>query len=94
MTGGSGSVKHRFRCAECGTSVASLNETKGKWSVWVATLDREEPVSESEGNSERTMKGWEWAKPTDHIFYGTRMLDVNDGLRKWEGYAHESEEIL
>ena len=37
---------------------------------------------------------WEVVKPTAHIFYGTRMVDVRDGLGKWEGYEGISERIL
>lgn len=84
-------VKHRYRCKTCGTNVASFNEAKNKWSVWTSTLDRA-PNTES-GGELGTITGWEWARPTDHIFYGTRMLDVPDGLPKWEGYAGQSAQI-
>ncbi len=29
-------------------------------------------------------------KPTCHIFYGTRLIDMNDGLPKWSGHKNES----
>jgi len=29
-------------------------------------------------------------KPTCHIFYGMRMLDVTDGLPKWSGHKDRS----
>jgi hypothetical protein len=77
-------VKHRYRCKTCGTHIASWNEAKEKWSVWGATLDRDD---------DNKIVGWEWAKPTDHQFYGTRMLDIPDGLDKWDGYAHQSKAI-
>ena len=36
---------------------------------------------------------WERVKPTAHIFYGTRMLDVPDGLGKWEAYEGKAQRI-
>lgn len=36
---------------------------------------------------------WELIKPDAHIFYGTRMIDVNDGLGKWEEYKDNSEQL-
>jgi hypothetical protein len=44
-------------------------------------------------NEEGKIVGWDIAKPTTHIFYGTRMLDVNDNLSKWEGYESKSERL-
>ncbi len=29
-------------------------------------------------------------KPTCHIFYGTRLIDMNDDLPKWSGHKNES----
>jgi hypothetical protein len=37
--------------------------------------------------------GWDLIKPTAHQFYGTRVIDVNDGLSKWEGYEGTSTQI-
>lgn len=48
-------------------------------SVWAAHLDRK---------YEADVK--ELIKPTAHIFYETRMLDVEDGIGKWEGYEGSS----
>jgi len=78
-------VNHRFRCKTCGTPVAGWNETKQKWSVWGATLDRD---------TDGRIINWSFVKPTDHIFYGTRMVDVLDDLRKWDGYSNRSDEII
>ena len=30
-------------------------------------------------------------KPTCHIFYGTRVMDIHDGLPKWTGHKNHSE---
>lgn len=32
-------------------------------------------------------------KPTAHIFYESRMVDVNDELGKWTGYEDQSERL-
>jgi len=53
--------------------------------VWGAQLERAE---------DGTVLNWENVKPTAHIFYGTRMLEVNDTLGKWEGYEDTSERIV
>lgn len=69
--------KTRFRCKRCGACVMSANVKAGKCSVWGAHLARDDAGK---------IVHWEKVKPTAHIFYGTRMLDVDDGLGKWEGY--------
>ncbi|KAI0067986.1 hypothetical protein BV25DRAFT_1818339 [Artomyces pyxidatus] len=76
--------KTRFRCTACGGTVASLNAKTHHVSVWGAQLARD-----ADGRIIR----WEEVRPTAHIFYGTRMLDIDDGLGKWEGYAGQSERI-
>jgi len=73
--------KLRSRCKLCGVCVASFNTKEPKWSVWGAQMDRDE---------DGKIKHWDIVKPTHHIFYGTRMLDIEDGLPKWEGYADVS----
>ncbi|KAI0323054.1 Mss4-like protein [Amylostereum chailletii] len=76
--------KTRYRCKNCGCTVASFNATTQRTSVWGAQLERD-----TEGRIAR----WEDVKPTAHMFYGTRMLDINDELEKWEGYAGRSERL-
>jgi hypothetical protein len=77
--------KKRYRCKACGVCMASNNTLAKKWSVWGATLDRD--------NSSQ-VKGWALLKPTVHMFYDTRMLDINDGLGKWSGYEGKSEQLM
>jgi hypothetical protein len=36
---------------------------------------------------------WDEVRPTAHVFYGTRLLDIEDDLGKWEGYEGESDRI-
>lgn len=76
--------KRRFRCKQCGAPVASFNARTGQYSVWGASLER---------GPDGEILEWEKVKPTAHQFYGTRMLDVNDELGKWEGYEGKSEKV-
>ncbi|KAI0050613.1 hypothetical protein FA95DRAFT_1555532 [Auriscalpium vulgare] len=76
--------KTRFRCADCGGQVVSRNLDTQAVSVWGAQLQRG-----ADGRIER----WAEVRPTAHIFYDTRMLDVDDGLGKWDGYEGRSQRI-
>ncbi|ESK96248.1 hypothetical protein Moror_7238 [Moniliophthora roreri MCA 2997] len=70
-------AKQRFRCKTCGSCIASYHSERQSWSILGAQLER---IPED-------------FKPTAHIFYGTRLLDVNDGLDKWEGYQGKSRRL-
>lgn len=76
--------KNRARCKQCGVNVASHNSRTGQWSVWGAHFER---------NDEGKIKEWDAIKPTAHIYYETRMVDMNDGLGKWTGYEKDSEKL-
>jgi hypothetical protein len=65
--------------------VGSYNIKTDNWSVWGAQLQRED---------DGVTKDLESVKPTAHIFYGTRIVDVNDDLGKWEGYENKSTRML
>lgn len=69
--------KTRWRCKACGACVMSANAKTSSCSVWGAHLARD---------ADGRIVDWARVRPTAHIFYGTRMLDVVDGLGKWEGY--------
>lgn len=43
-----------------------------------------------ERDGDGNVKDWDKVKATDHIFYDTRLMDVHDGLPKWEGYPEQS----
>ena len=73
--------KSRKRCKTCGAQIASYNSKTGRWSVWAASLERD---------GEGRIKRWDLVKPTAHQFYGTRVLNVDDELGKWDGYENES----
>jgi len=76
--------KTRWRCQHCGTNVSSYNSIKNRWSVWGSGLDRD---------TNGKINNWDIVKPTAHMFYGTRVLDVGDELGKWEGYEKKSAKL-
>ncbi|KAF9469615.1 Mss4-like protein, partial [Collybia nuda] len=76
--------KTRWRCKQCGCCISSHNSKANKWSVWAAQLERDK---------EGKIKGWDDLKPTAHMFYGTRLVNVDDGLGKWEGYENKSTKL-
>ncbi|KAI9445397.1 Mss4-like protein [Lactarius indigo] len=76
--------KTRTRCRACGVTVSSHNSKTDRTSVWGPHLARDD--------SGRILR-WAEVRPTAHIFYGTRLLDIEDGLGKWEGYEGNSEKI-
>jgi hypothetical protein len=73
--------KKRWRCKKCGTCVSSYNYKTKQWSVWGCTLERDD---------DGRLKNCAIIRPTAHIFYGTRILDIGDNLSKWEGYENKS----
>ncbi|KAF5380314.1 hypothetical protein D9757_007944 [Collybiopsis confluens] len=77
--------KNRYRCKSCGAGITSFNSAKSKYSVWAGQLERDLET--------KKIKNWELIKPTVHIFYETRMLDVDDGMPKWDGYPEVSNRI-
>ncbi|KII93939.1 hypothetical protein PLICRDRAFT_101089 [Plicaturopsis crispa FD-325 SS-3] len=76
--------KRRARCKHCGSGVASYHAKEDRWSVWASQLEREQ---------DGRIKHSELVKPTAHQFYGTRLLDITDGIGKWEGYEGRSKRI-
>ncbi|KZP28924.1 hypothetical protein FIBSPDRAFT_237293 [Athelia psychrophila] len=78
------SWKKRWGCRTCGSPVSSYNSKTNRVSVWACQLERDENGK---------IKNWEIIKPTSHMFYGTRALDIGDDLSKWEGYEGISEKL-
>jgi hypothetical protein len=76
--------KQRWRCKVCGSGVSSYNKKTDRWSVWGCQLER---------NENGKIKNWDIVRPTAHMFYGTRVLDVGDDLGKWEGYENKSAKL-
>ncbi|KXN84251.1 hypothetical protein AN958_12824 [Leucoagaricus sp. SymC.cos] len=73
-----------WRCKSCLGILGSENSSRQRWSLKGALFCR---------NTQGLIENWHLVKPTGHMFYDTRMLDVNDGLPKWESYAGASRRI-
>ena len=65
-------------CALCGTWIA--DEGRRMWLAFPSLF-------QFEGSTPLSFK------PTSHIFYGQRKLDVNDPLPKWAGHKEKSERL-
>ncbi|KAG6911308.1 hypothetical protein DXG01_002147 [Tephrocybe rancida] len=76
--------KTRYRCKNCGVCVTSKNNLADKNSVLGTHLERDEKGA---------LVHWEDLKPTAHIYYDTRVVDIDDGLGKWTGYENSSERL-
>ncbi len=67
----------KVSCALCGTPIA--DEGRRIWLDFPPLFDF--------GSAPKLPEPF---KPTCHIYYGTRMIDVNDDLPKWSGHKNES----
>lgn len=76
--------KKRYRCKSCGAALTSYNSKTNRISIWGSQFERDE---------NGLIKDRDVIKPTAHMFYGTRVLDVGDNLGKWEGYEGQSEKL-
>ena len=67
----------RIDCGRCGTPVA--DEGRRMWLAFPPLFDFGDPASVPES-----------FRPRCHIFYGARVLDVDDTLPKWAGHENAS----
>ena len=67
----------KVSCALCGTPIA--DEGRHMWLAFPALFDF--------GITELVPETF---KPTCHIFYSSRMIDLNDDLPKWSGHKNKS----
>ena len=67
----------KVRCALCGTPIA--DEGRTMWLAFPSLFDFGSPPAVPEA-----------FRPTCHIFYGARAMDVDDGLPKWSGHSNAS----
>ena len=67
----------KVSCALCGTPIA--DEGRNMWLAFPSLFD-----------FGTTLKVPDTFKPTCHIFYGARMIDLNDDLPKWSGHKNRS----
>ena len=65
----------KVRCDRCGTPIA--DEGRRMWLAFPSLFNFGQQVPDS-------------FKPTCHIFYGTRVIDVRDKLPKWSGHKNHS----
>lgn len=86
-TSGSGAIE----CAQCGGRVGAYIPQMQAYGLFSANFERHDASDGAE--KEGKIKGWNVLKPTAHSFYGTRVIDVKDGLKKYEGFAGYSAEV-
>jgi hypothetical protein len=71
------SLPCKVSCALCGTPIA--DEGRNMWLAFPTLFDFGQPPRVPDA-----------FKPTCHIFYGMRVMDVIDGLPKWSGHKDRS----
>lgn len=88
----------KLHCKKCGSPVGSYSIDNNEWCIWGTTLERLKPDSSSsdmDSNQHVSLiKGWDLVRPTAHIFYNTRILDIVDNLGQWAGYEGDSERLV
>jgi len=67
----------KVRCARCGTLIA--DEGRRMWLAFPSLFDF--------GTFPKVPDTF---RPTCHIFYAARVIDMDDGLPKWSGHKNES----
>jgi hypothetical protein len=67
----------KVACARCGTLIA--DEGRRMWLAFPTLFDFGSPPRVPES-----------FQPTCHIFYGSRVIEIDDGLPKWSGHKDES----
>jgi hypothetical protein len=67
----------KVACALCGTLIA--DEGRNMWLAFPTLFDFGVPPEVPEA-----------FKPTCHIFYGMRAMEIADGLPKWSGHIDQS----
>jgi hypothetical protein len=71
----------KVSCGLCGTPIA--DEGRRMWLSFPSLFDF--------GFPPKVPKAF---KPTCHIFYGSRFIDISDDLPKWFGHKNNSERIF
>ena len=71
----------KVSCSFCGTPIA--DEGRRMWLAFPSLFDFGFPPKVPEA-----------FRPTCHIFYGSRVVDVNDELPKWSGHKNKSERMF
>ena len=68
----------KVRCGKCGTPIA--DEGRRMWLAFPSLFDFGYPAKVPEA-----------FKPTCHLFYGSRVIEIQDDLPKWSGHKNHSE---
>jgi hypothetical protein len=71
----------KVSCSLCGTPIA--DEGRRMWLTFPSLFDF--------GFPPKVPKVF---MPTCHIFYGSRVIDINDDLTKWSGHKNRSEKLF
>ena len=71
----------KVSCARCGTPIA--DEGRRMWLAFPALFDF--------GPGDTVPEAF---KPTCHIFYGLRKVDIQDDLPKWSGHKNHSQRLV
>ncbi|KAF7302683.1 GFA domain-containing protein [Mycena chlorophos] len=77
-----------YRCPKCRSCAACQFGAPGSDANW--TIRGSHLARDPESGR---ILDWDTVKPTGHIFYGTRLVDVADDLPKWEGFSNRSERL-
>ena len=67
----------KLRCLRCGTLIA--DEGRNMWLAFPTLFEFGSPPAVPDS-----------FRPTCHIFYGNRVVDVDDDLPKWSGHKNKS----
>jgi len=68
----------KVRCGKCGTPIA--DEGRRMWLAFPSLFNFGHPAKVPES-----------FKPTCHLFYGSRAIEIQDDLPKWSGHKNHSE---
>jgi hypothetical protein len=68
----------KVRCSKCGTPIA--DEGRRMWLAFPSLFNFGHPARIPES-----------FKPTCHLFYGSRVIDIQDDLPKWSGHKNHSQ---
>jgi len=71
----------KVSCSLCGTRIA--DEGRRMWLAFPSLFEFGSPPKVPEA-----------FMPTCHLFYGSRVVDINDDLPKWSGHKNESERLF
>jgi hypothetical protein len=74
-------VAIKVSCSLCGTPIA--DEGRRMWLAFPSLFDFGFPPAVPKA-----------FRPTCHIFYGSRVIDIYDDLPKWSGHKNHSERLV